>query len=285
MLQKLIKMDNMSDSERAIAQYMIDNKEKVLHMTIHQLARETYSSNPTIIRLCRKLGVDGFRQFKIVLSSELERHYDELYPVDVNMPFREKESSMDIARRIRELSQQTLLDSSSMLTEKKLNEAASILEASRQAYLFAVGDSMIRAASFQNKLLKINRPVQLSNFLNEQGYHAFNASKEDCAVFITYHGGHADFIEYATLMRDKGVKQIVITSETEGRLAKRCDVVLPLPVSETNASKIATFSSQVAIDYVLNVLYSCVFERQYDKNLKFKNNSDHYVKRISSSRS
>jgi DNA-binding MurR/RpiR family transcriptional regulator len=278
-------MDNMSDSERAIAQFIIDNKEKVLHMTIHQLARETYSSNPTIIRFCRKLGMDGFRQFKIVLASELERHYDELYPVDVNMPFREKESSMDIARRISELSQQTLLDSSSMLTEKKLNEAASILEASRMTYLFAVGDSMIRAASFQNKLLKINHPVQLSNFLNEQGYHAFNASKEDCAVFITYHGGHADFIEYASMMRDKGVKQIAITSETAGMLAKLCDVVLPLPVSETNVSKIATFSSQVAIDYVLNVLYSCVFERQYDNNLKFKNDGDQYVKRISSFRS
>jgi len=285
MLQKLIKMDNISDSERAIAQYIIDNKEKVLHMTIHQLARETYSSNPTIIRFCRKLGMDGFRQFKIVLASELERHYDELYPVDVNMPFREKESSMDIARRISELSQQTLLDSSSMLTEKSLNEAASILEASRMTYLFAVGDSMIRAASFQNKMLKINRPVQLSNFLNEQGYHAFNAGKEDCAIFITYQGGHADFIEYASMMRDKGVKQIAITSEAEGMLAKLCDVVLPLPVSETGASKIATFSSQVAIDYVLNVLYSCVFERQYDNNLKFKNDGDQYVKRISSSRS
>ncbi|EGE54575.1 conserved domain protein [Streptococcus parauberis NCFD 2020] len=35
-------------------------------------------------------------------------------------------------------------------------------------------------------------------------------------------------------------------------------------------SKISTFSTDVAIAYLLDVLYSCVFAQSYDKNVKLR---------------
>ncbi|MBR2684535.1 MAG: hypothetical protein IKE59_00570 [Erysipelotrichaceae bacterium] len=32
---------------------------------------------------------------------------------------------------------------------------------------------------------------------------------------------------------------------------------------------IATFSSQIAISYTLNLIYSCIYEREYENNRKY----------------
>ena len=43
-------------------------------------------------------------------------------------------------------------------------------------------------------------------------------------------------------------------------------MILPIPNVEHADFKVSTFSSQLAIEYILNVLYSCIFSRNFDKN-------------------
>ncbi|CAM3406841.1 MULTISPECIES: MurR/RpiR family transcriptional regulator [Saccharibacillus] len=279
LLEKLRRADGWSGSERAIADYVLQHREKVLGMTIRELSEATYSSNPTIVRLCRKLGVSGFREFKIVLSSEFERTAGR-EEVDANLPFRKRHSSAAIAGNIAELTQSTVREAAELLGGERLDKAAALLGAARGVYLFAAGDSMVRALGLQGKLLKINRPVQISSLMQEQGYHAYNASAGDCAVFITYGGLQAGYADYAAEMKSKGVGLIAVTANSEGCLAALCDVVLPLPIAEEPMAKIGTFSSQIAIDYVLNVLYSCVFNLRYEENFAIKQSAQAYVERI-----
>ncbi|MDO3408903.1 MurR/RpiR family transcriptional regulator [Saccharibacillus sp. CPCC 101409] len=282
LLEKLERADGFSDAERKIAAYILKRRENVLGLTIRELAADTYSSNPTIVRLCRKIGVGGFREFKIVLSSELERAAG-VEKVDANIPFDGREEARAIAERIAGLTRSTVRDAYSLLDGAALDAAASAIGEARQVYLFAVGDSMIRAMSFQGKLLKIGRPVQISNFLQEQGYHASNAAEGDCALFITYHARQPEYLRYAETMRERGVRLIAVTADARGELAQRCGIVLPLPLDEEPAGKIATFSSQIAIDYVLNVLYSCVFNLRYEHHFRIKQDNQDYVERITRS--
>lgn len=278
LLEKLRRGEGFSEAEREIAGYVLERREQVLGMTIGQLAAAAYASNPTIVRLCRKLGVSGFREFKIVLASELERSAG-IEDVDANVPFGLKESAETIAARIADLTQATVREGAELLHGPDLDAAAAMLDSARQVYLFATGDSMVRALSFQGKLLKINRLVHVTNLMQEQGYHAYNAGAEDCAVFITYHGRQSGYAEYAATMKQNGVKRIAITANSEGTLANLCDLVLSLPLSEDPMGKIATFSSQIAIDYVLNVLYSCVFNLRYESNFEMKQSGQTYVER------
>ncbi|MEJ8306975.1 MurR/RpiR family transcriptional regulator [Saccharibacillus sacchari] len=280
LLEKLRRAEGFSEAERQIAGYVLERREQVLGMTIAELASAAYASNPTIVRLCRKLGVSGFREFKIVLSSELERSAGH-ENVDANKPFGLQESSDTIAHRIAELTQATVREGAELLQGTELDAAAAMLDAARNVYLFGTGDSMVRALSFQGKLLKINRLVQVSNLMQEQGYHAFNASAGDCAVFITYHGRQSGYAEYAATMKKNGVGLIVITANSEGKLAGLCDLVLPLPLSEDPFGKIATFSSQISIDYVLNVLYSCLFNLRYEHHFEMKQAGQAYAERTS----
>ena len=48
------------------------------------------------------------------------------------------------------------------------------------------------------------------------------------------------------------------------------DCALRICTREKLYSKIATFSTDASFEYLLDVLYSCVFRRDYDKNLQLK---------------
>lgn len=61
-----------SDSEKEIARYILNHGDDVLSMSVKQLAQHTYTSPATIVRLCKKIGLDGYNDFKIKYSAELQ---------------------------------------------------------------------------------------------------------------------------------------------------------------------------------------------------------------------
>ncbi|MER2132135.1 MAG: RpiR family transcriptional regulator, partial [Carnobacterium inhibens] len=62
-LNKLKDQTNFTNTEMRIADYIIQNITTIPTIYIEDLAKLTYTSHSTIIRLCKKIGYDGFRSF------------------------------------------------------------------------------------------------------------------------------------------------------------------------------------------------------------------------------
>lgn len=60
---------NLSDSEKYIFYYADNHIEQVKNITLTNLAEILNTSNTTIIRMCHKLGLQGFSEFKFILAS------------------------------------------------------------------------------------------------------------------------------------------------------------------------------------------------------------------------
>lgn len=78
-----------------------------------------------------------------------------------------------------------------------LSQTAQLLDQANRIFIYALGDSQIRAKSFQNKLVKINKYVVIATELSEWAYHTANLTSEDCAIFLTYHGKSPIFLKAA----------------------------------------------------------------------------------------
>ncbi|MCI8516674.1 MAG: MurR/RpiR family transcriptional regulator [Hungatella sp.] len=59
---------NLTKSEQAITRYILDNPMSVIRFPLTQIAEEAKASNTAVIRLCQKLGYQGFSEFKFSLS-------------------------------------------------------------------------------------------------------------------------------------------------------------------------------------------------------------------------
>lgn len=52
--------DSFFESEKKIAKYMINHYDKVVDMTVGELAQASGSSEASVSRFCRKIGAKGF---------------------------------------------------------------------------------------------------------------------------------------------------------------------------------------------------------------------------------
>ena len=98
-------IDNLSNeklftkSEIEVINFIKENPNLVLNMTIGELANQTFSSNTTIIRICKKLGFNGFRDFKIEYLRNIESLKYLNNETDFTLPFQENEPTWQIINR------------------------------------------------------------------------------------------------------------------------------------------------------------------------------------------
>ncbi|NLK27152.1 MAG: MurR/RpiR family transcriptional regulator, partial [Clostridiales bacterium] len=60
-----------SGAEKGVIQYLLREPENAVKCNVHQLAKISFSSPSTIIRLCRKLGFQGYKDFHKSLIYEV----------------------------------------------------------------------------------------------------------------------------------------------------------------------------------------------------------------------
>ncbi|WP_064638315.1 MurR/RpiR family transcriptional regulator [Paenibacillus sp. AD87] len=272
-LTQLTDMNNFTPNEKSIASYILTHKELMLHLNIQELAKATYTSHSAINRLTHKLGLSGFKEFSIKLAREFQQDAQNISNIDPNYPFALGESSLQVAKDIAELMKETIEKNFAFMDEASLTEAADLLDQAKRIFIYALGDSQIRAKSFQNKLIKINKYVVITTELSEWAYHTINLTPKDCAIFLTYHEKSPIFLKAAQHFSREKIPFITITANHQSELAKMSTICIQVPNDETKHAKIGTFSSQIAFDYVLNVIYSCIFQIDYGKNMQMTTDS------------
>lgn len=73
LLKALHETERFSTTELPIVQYLLEHSRDIAHMTIRDLADKTFSSPASIFRLCQKLNMKGYNEFKIKFISETNR--------------------------------------------------------------------------------------------------------------------------------------------------------------------------------------------------------------------
>lgn len=266
LLLHLKEMNNFTTNEISIAAYILSHKEQILPLSIQELARATYTSHSAISRLTHKLGLSGYKEFILKLAREFQQDAHSISNVDVNYPFEYGETPIQVAKEIAELMKETLDKNFAFLEDAQLAKAAEMLNQADKICIYALGDSQIRAKSFQNKLMKINKYAVIATELSEWEYHTVNLTQQDCAIFLTYHGLTANNLKAAQYFARHSIPFITITAAHGTELARLSTLCIQVPKDEVKHAKIGTFSSQISFEYVLNVIYSCIYKINYGKN-------------------
>lgn len=265
---------DFSSSEKQLARYILNNGEKVITLSIKELAKHTYTSPATIVRLCHKLGLEGYADFKIKYSAELQFDRHSSHRIDVNFPFVKEDSSYQIAHKLASLHQEAIEDTLKLLDFEQLENIVKAITKAKNIYIFGSGNSTLAGLSFQHKMMRIKKLVEVKLIPGEQVFMAYAINPEDIAIIISYSGETQDIITTAQLLKSKKTPIIGITSVGDNQLSKYCTYILNTGSREKIFSKIAPFSSKTSIEYILDIVFSCYFKLNYDKNVEEKISTD-----------
>jgi len=259
-IEKLIAKDHFSNSEKQLADYILENKGKVLSMSVQELSKLTYTSTSSVVRLCRKIDLEGFQEFKIRFASELQKTEENLeFLIDPNFPLSKNDSFYEASKKLYQLTKEALSDTYKKLSAKEYEKSYQLIMNSRYCGIFALGDSFLQAMGFQNRMMKINHHFLMSTIHGEQNHLAQSLGPKDCAIIISYSGSTKDTVLIADVLKQNGTPFILISSKPKSKLAQMCKILLEVTDIESQSIKFSTFASQTGIEFVLNNLYSYFF--------------------------
>ena len=259
-----------SESEKEIAKYILNHGEAVLSMSVKELAKHTYTSPATIVRLCKKIGLEGYNDFKIKYSAELQYDLQHTDRIDVNFPFQKDDSHPLICHKLASLSQEVIAYTVKLIDFNQLHQIVDLIYHYPTIDIYGSGNSLLAAMSFQHKMMRISRDVNLRVLHGEQIFMSYNTNPDRIGMIISYSGETNEVIQIAQTLKEKKTPLIVLTSIGDNRLSHYADYILNIGSREKIFTKIAPFASQISMEYLLNVIFSCLFQKDYEQNIQNK---------------
>lgn len=263
-------IDHFSDTEQAVIQWVLKHKEEVLSMSTNELALKTYTSPASIVRLCQKLGLKGYNDFKIKLSGELEYLSAHKNKIDVNYPFKKEDDLKTVSANLAQLTKDSIDETLALINYVELNKIVDVLYNAKEIDIYASSFPLMYAMDFKLRMMHIGITVHLCNVEGEMIFQALNSNKDHCALIISYSGETSSIVGITELLKSNHVKTIAITNIGDNQIEKLCDYRLRVSSREKLRSKIANFSSHASITYLLDLLYAAYFKKEYEKNSIYK---------------
>lgn len=264
--EKLRQQNHMSPGEKSVADRILSLGRDLQRYSTRNLADATYTSPPTVIRLCKKMGYSGFEELKEQYCKEIDYLEQDFGEVDVNFPFDSNDTLSKAARKMCRLYEETVRDTLSIMQYDMLLKAVTLIKYCETIYVFSAGTTLNLAVAFKEKMMKIGRSVAIPNNLNYQQYEVNCMKKRDLALIISYSGETDAMIRTAKTLREKEIPVIAITSFGDNSLSKFASCKLLISTRESMFYNIGDFSSHISVSFLLDTLYGAYFLQDYERN-------------------
>lgn len=243
--------DTFFDSEKKIAKYIINHYDKVVDMTVGQLAHASGASEASVSRFCKKVGVKGFHHLKISLAKEMVESDMNDVQISNRISYDDISQSLQniLANKIEELKQTV-----SMMNEKNMKDILNLLKNARIVQFVAVGNTIPVAIDGAFKFNQIGIPSASNTIWESQMGFTFNMSPEDVMVAISNSGESEGVVIAVKAAKEMGVKTIAITNNEQSSVAKISDYHITTATREKLFLDGYCFS-RVSATTVIEILY------------------------------
>ena len=254
-----------SPAEKEFIKTILSEPDMAVKCTIHQLAQKAFTSPSTIVRLCKKLEFEGYKEFHKAFIYELAvRKEADLKKAE---KIKREDSLEEIADKVTYRNIISLEKSRKLIDFDVLERAVNELLRCEKIYLFGIGSSLLVAKDAYLKFMRIGKCCQIYDDWHGQLLYAKNMGPEDAALIVSYSGLTKEMLDCAVQIRKSGARLIAITRFEASELAKMADYCLSVASTEP-MFRSGAMSSRISQLNMVDILYSAYVNRHYDENLQ-----------------
>ena len=209
--------NGFSESEKKVANYIINNRKKIIEMTIVELASLSGVSEATVSRFCRKCNMKSFHHLKITLAKEIVEDDENNISVSSDVSENNIKGSLQniLTNKIEEI-KQTI----SSINEMELSEILELLKKANSVQFAAVGNTIPVALDGTYKFNQIGIPAVSNTIWETQLAYTYNLKKEDVVIIISNSGASKRLFTIAKVANEIGATTISITNNENSPIAK-----------------------------------------------------------------
>lgn len=238
--------------ERAIIDYLNDhNINQLGYLSITEFANLVNVAESTLLRFCRKLGLRGYSEFRMLLAQNKDSEYTG--------------NTEDFAFAIMNSMSAALHSTYELIDRQSIDQAVSILLGAKRIYCFGSGNSGVAAEEMRNKLLRFGIHVYHLSDNHLQAIATSTLTPADALVLFSVSGSTKDMIEIAEKAKQLGVKLIIITNYLKSPLGAYADVLLYV-VTKRSPLDGGSLVAKISQLYVIDVLAAAIFKQTEERS-------------------
>jgi RpiR family transcriptional regulator, carbohydrate utilization regulator len=256
--------DSLKAADKRLADYILQNVEKAVNLTIEELAESSNSSYATISRFCKKIGFSGFKEFKSNLINDIvtNKNFEELidtFTIDSNA------STECICEKVYELSSKILEESMTIIDYASIDLAVEKIINANNVCFIGAGASGISARYAYTKFFRIGIPCYHEADSTLYKMKVSILTEKDILFAISSSGRTAEIVECARMANKNNVHVISLSDFAISPLTKVSNT--NLYTTPRNASLFLNIDMPLIIGQIaiIDILYSCCCIRMSEK--------------------
>lgn len=232
-----------TETEHHLYRYIRDNRDKVMFMRVRELSEATHVSPASIVRFTRKVGCEGFSEFKVKLKQEAVK--------------KEKAQTIDTVEVLEEFFERTM----NRGYDEILDEAVDMINEADLVVFFGIGTSGI-LAEYGSRFF--SNMKQRTFFIKDPFYpNAGQQFKNAVMIILSVSGETDQVLEQAHNMLDYGSKIISITNTTHNTLAGLSDVNISYYVTQEMVDR-TNITTQIPVLFILEEMAKKNYDREHN---------------------
>ncbi|MCG8922174.1 MurR/RpiR family transcriptional regulator [Lentzea sp. DG1S-22] len=255
-------LPGLARAEQRVAKVVLENPGTVAHRSITEVAEQAGTSETTVTRFCKAIGVGGYPELRIALAADTARsaaraNHDmggDIGPGDDLRQVVGKVAFAD-ARAVEETAEQ--------LDVEALDKVVQAVAGARRVDVYGFGASAFVAFDLQQKLHRIGLTCFAWNDTHIALTSAAVLTEADVAVGISHTGSTSETVEALRVARETGATTVALTNFPRSPITEVSDHVLTTAARETTFRS-GAMASRIAQLTVIDCLFIGVAQHHVD---------------------
>ena len=243
--------NEMGPAEKRIADYILNHTAEMIGLSVSELARSCGCGDATVVRLSRRLGLEGYQALKIRLASEMGASSS------LGGEITRGDSCYEIFKKQNAGVVESLKNTESVLDGEQLERVAELVMKSERTVLFGLGNSAAIAQDAAHKFLRLGLSAQACCDNHMQAIIASHLKRGSVAIGISHSGASKDIVDALRLCKICGATTVCVTNYGESPIVSAADYALFTKSAETKYS-ILGMSSRYAQLALFDSIYSYI---------------------------
>jgi DNA-binding MurR/RpiR family transcriptional regulator len=254
-------LPSLSRSEQRVAAEVLVNPREVAASTISELAERCGTSETTVIRFCRTLGLSGYPVLRLTLATEAGRA-DSAPARAVGGDIGPGDDLAQIVEKIAFADARAVEETAAQLDMASLQAVVDALVAAGRIDIYGVGASAFVAMDFQQKLHRIGQIAFAWSDTHIALTSAALLGRGDVAIGVSHTGVTTDTVDALAEARRRGATTVALTNFPRSPITDVADHVLTTAARETTFRS-GAMASRLAQLTLVDFLFVGVAQQTY----------------------
>jgi DNA-binding MurR/RpiR family transcriptional regulator len=258
-------LPGLAKAEQRVAHVVLEDPGGVARRSITEVAESAGTSETTVTRFCKAVGVSGYPELRIALAADTARA-EARTDRDMGGDIDPSDDLAQVVGKVAFSDARAVEETAEQLDIAALRHVVEAIANAGRVDVYGVGASAFVALDLQQKLHRIGRVCFAWSDTHIMLTSAAVLSVGDVAVGISHTGATTDTVEALREARDKGATTVAVTNFPRSPISEVADHVLTTAARETTFRSGAT-ASRIAQLTVIDCMFIGVAQRHRDNVL------------------